>query len=99
MLELSTPGSVGALGRNPQSDPAVYCSAKRPYDLNSVFSVVRSRPRGRSIDSEPRADKMRDLGRWRLFGEELAGYAHPALVGTKLYLRGNSSILCIELAQ
>jgi outer membrane protein assembly factor BamB len=46
---------------------------------------------------DARADKMRELGRWRLFGDEQAGYAHPALVGSRLYLRGNASIICIEL--
>lgn len=46
---------------------------------------------------DTRAANLRELGRWRLFAEEQAGYAHPALVGSRLYLRGNMSMVCIEL--
>jgi outer membrane protein assembly factor BamB len=73
--------------------------------FSSYGSIVASDERllvvaldGTVILLDARAGKMRDLGRWQLFREEQAGYAHPAVVGTKLYLRGNSSIICIELA-
>jgi outer membrane protein assembly factor BamB len=46
---------------------------------------------------DARSDKLRELGRWRFFVEEQGGYAHPAVVGTKLYLRGNASIVCVDL--
>jgi outer membrane protein assembly factor BamB len=45
---------------------------------------------------DAKADKFTEKGRWRMFPEEQAGYAHPALVGTRLYLRGNMSIVCVE---
>ena len=46
---------------------------------------------------DARSDKLTEKGRWRLFPEEQAGYAHPAIVGTRLFLRGNASIVCVEL--
>jgi outer membrane protein assembly factor BamB len=46
---------------------------------------------------DAQADKLRELGRWKVFPDDQAGYAHPALVGSRLYLRGNMSIVCIEL--
>ena len=30
--------------------------------------------------------------------DEKGNYAHPALVGTRIYLRGNSSVICLDLA-
>lgn len=46
---------------------------------------------------DAKSDKLRELGRWRLFPDEQTGYAHPALVGSRLYVRGNMSIVCIDL--
>jgi outer membrane protein assembly factor BamB len=37
------------------------------------------------------------LSRARLFDEGAEVYAHPALVGTRLYARGNSSVVCVDL--
>jgi outer membrane protein assembly factor BamB len=54
---------------------------------------------GEVILLDARADKYTELGRWRLFGDEQAGYAHPAVVGSRLYLRGNASIVCFELKE
>jgi outer membrane protein assembly factor BamB len=45
------------------------------------------------------ADKYRELGRWTLFPDEQTGYAHPALVGTRLYVRANGSITCIDMKE
>lgn len=48
---------------------------------------------------DAKADEYREISRWELFAGEQAGYAHPALVGSKLYLRGNGSIMAIELKE
>lgn len=69
-----------------------YCSVIASDDR--VLSVSLE---GDVVLFDARADKLRDLGRWRLFGDEQAGYAHPALVGSRLYVRGNSAIVCIEM--
>lgn len=43
------------------------------------------------------ADQFTLVGRLAVLKDEEGCYAHPALVGTRLYLRGNSSVLCVEL--
>jgi outer membrane protein assembly factor BamB len=37
------------------------------------------------------------ISRVKLLKDEQGVYSHPALVGTRLYLRGNSSLVCVEL--
>ena len=37
------------------------------------------------------------IGRAKLLKDEQGVYSHPALVGTKFYLRGNSALICVEL--
>jgi len=72
--------------------------------FDTYTSIVASAERllvvtllGDVILLDARSDKMIEKGRWKLFEDEQAGYAHPALVGSRLYLRGNMSIVCIEL--
>lgn len=63
----------------------------------SETRVLATCLRGEVILFDAQADSFKELGRWTLFGEEQMGYAHPALAGTRLYLRGNAELLCIEL--
>ncbi|MGV3754650.1 MAG: PQQ-binding-like beta-propeller repeat protein [Verrucomicrobiota bacterium] len=38
------------------------------------------------------------ISRLKIFEDDVEVYSHPALVGTRLYLRGGMSVLCVELA-
>jgi hypothetical protein len=37
------------------------------------------------------------VSRLRLFDDDVEIYSHPALVGSRLYLRGGDSIVCVDL--
>jgi outer membrane protein assembly factor BamB len=37
------------------------------------------------------------VSRLRVFDEDVEIYSHPALVGTRLYIRGGASVVCIDL--
>lgn len=43
------------------------------------------------------SDRFRPLGRAQVFTDDHGVYAHPALVGSRLYMRGSSEIVCLEL--
>lgn len=43
------------------------------------------------------AGEFRELGKLKVFPEDRGLYAHPALVGTRIYLRGSRSLVCIDL--
>lgn len=38
------------------------------------------------------------LSRLRVFTDEVEVYSHPALIGSRLYLRGGTSVMCLDLA-
>jgi outer membrane protein assembly factor BamB len=44
------------------------------------------------------SDRMHILGRMRVFENDRGVYSHPALVGTRLYIRGSTDIVCVDLA-
>jgi outer membrane protein assembly factor BamB len=46
---------------------------------------------------DAKSDKFKLLGRLTLFKDEQGLYSHPAFVGTRLYIRGSSALLCVEL--
>jgi outer membrane protein assembly factor BamB len=81
---------------------AIWTSDDRAFENYASIIATEDRLLVTTLEGEvllldAKADTMRELGRWRLFPDEQAGYAHPALVGSRLYLRGNMSIVCIEL--
>jgi len=43
------------------------------------------------------ANECAIISRLRLFDDDVEVYSHPALVGTRLYVRGGSSVLCVDL--
>jgi len=45
------------------------------------------------------ADDQPILSRLRVFEEDVEVYSHPALVGSRLYLRGGSRVVCVNLAE
>ena len=44
------------------------------------------------------ADQYRLISRLTVFDDDPGVYSHPAMVGTRLYLRGSDEIVCLELA-
>lgn len=48
---------------------------------------------------DAKADKLKVLGRLALLENERGLYSHPAFVGTRVYVRGENSIQCIDLAK
>ena len=52
---------------------------------------------GELILLDGKADGCAIISRLRVFDEDVEVYSHPALVGTRLYVRGGSSVLCADL--
>jgi outer membrane protein assembly factor BamB/ABC-type phosphate/phosphonate transport system substrate-binding protein len=52
---------------------------------------------GELILLDARADTCTIISRMRLFEEDVELYSHPALVGSRLYARAASSVLCVDL--
>jgi hypothetical protein len=53
---------------------------------------------GELILLDATANEARVLSRSNLFEEDVEVYAHPALVGSRLYARGGTSVLCVDLS-
>ena len=53
---------------------------------------------GELILLDARVNNCVILSRHRLFDDDVEVYSHPALVGTRLYARGGSSVVCVDLA-
>jgi outer membrane protein assembly factor BamB len=52
---------------------------------------------GELILLDGRADECAIISRLRVFDDAVEVYSHPALVGTRLYVRGGSSVVCVDL--
>jgi outer membrane protein assembly factor BamB len=52
---------------------------------------------GELILLDGKADKCSIISRMRLFDDDVEVYSHPALVGQRLYARGGSSVVCVDL--
>ncbi len=53
---------------------------------------------GELILLDATADEYTELGRLSVFGKEEKGvYSHPAFVGTRIYIRGSTSVVCLDL--
>ncbi len=46
---------------------------------------------------DAKSDRFKLLARLPVLKDEKGVYSHPALVGRRLYLRGNASVVCVEL--
>lgn len=46
---------------------------------------------------DPLAAKFAPIGRAKVFADEAGLYSHPAFVGSRMYVRGASSVVCVEL--
>lgn len=52
---------------------------------------------GDVILADAKADEYKALGRWKLVDDGTELYAHPAIAGTKMFVRVGKQIRCIEL--
>jgi hypothetical protein len=52
---------------------------------------------GELILLDGRAESCAVISRLQLFEDDVEVYSHPALVGTRLYARGGSSVICVDL--
>src|SRR5205807_2627790 len=46
---------------------------------------------------DPRADKFEPVGRAKVLPDEAGLYSHPAFAGTRMYVRGSTSVACVDL--
>lgn len=59
--------------------------------------VLATTLKGELILFDATGDRFRAIGRVRVLKGEEGCYAHPAFAGKRVYLRGSSSVVCIEL--
>lgn len=52
---------------------------------------------GELVLFDPTADEWEELGRLKVFANEKGLYAHPAFVGKRVYVRGGSAVVCVDL--
>jgi hypothetical protein len=72
-----------------------YCSA-----VATEARVLVTTRAGELILLDAAANEYAELGRLAVFGKEEKGlYSHPALVGTRVYLRGTPAVVCLDLAK
>jgi outer membrane protein assembly factor BamB len=78
---------------------------KEEEDLGDHASLIADDERvlvmtmyGELILLDATANEARVLSRSNLFEEDVEVYAHPALVGSRLYARGGTSVLCVDLS-
>ncbi len=77
---------------------------RRETAFSRYVSLVASQDRvlavtlaGELVLFDAKADSFRALGRAKLLEDESGCYSHPAFVGTRMYLRADSELLCVEL--
>ncbi len=78
---------------------------RRETVFTRYLSLVASEDRvlaithaGELLLLDARATKYKPLDRLRILEDETGLHAHPAFVGTRMYLRGDDELLCIELS-
>jgi hypothetical protein len=54
---------------------------------------------GELILLDARANNCAIASRMRIFDEDVEIYSHPALAGTRLFARGGSSVVCVDLGE
>lgn len=80
----------------------VWDSDDRAFGQYGALVAVDNRVLAITLESElilfdPKANKFEPLGRVKILADEAGLYSHPAFVGTRVYVRGSSSIVCIDL--
>lgn len=72
---------------------ATYCALIASDDR--VMAITTA---GELILFDAKANEFKPIARCTTVADEAGMYAHPALVGNRLYLRSSSAILCVDLA-
>lgn len=67
--------------------------------LASDERLLASTSDGELLLIDALADKFTLLGRQKVFDDEGGLLSHPALVGSRLYIRGSSEIVCVSLEE
>lgn len=77
-------------------DPAFtgYCSAVSDGNRVLILSL-----QGEFVLLDAAADEFKPLGKTRVFEGEKGLYSHPAFLGMRAYVRGSSSVVCVELGK
>jgi len=82
--------------------PVWHCDQEASEDHASLIAdderVLVITLAGELILLDARAPQLTVISRLRLFENDVEVYAHPAWVGTRLFARGGSSVLCVDLA-
>ena len=65
-------------------------------DTERVLVITLS---GELILLDGKTDKCAVISRLRVFDDDVEVYSHPALVGTRLYMRGGYKVVCVELGE
>jgi len=71
---------------------ATYASLIASDDRLLVTSIS-----GELLLIDAKSDRLRILSESRVFEDDHGVYSHPALVGSRLYLRGSAEIVCLDL--
>jgi outer membrane protein assembly factor BamB len=73
--------------------------------FGSYCSIVASDERllvttlqGELLLIDAKSDKFKIIDRLKILEDERGVYSHPALVGNRLYLRGNLAVVCVDLS-
>lgn len=80
----------------------VWSSRDAAFGQYAALVATETRMLAVTLESElilfdPRAAKFDPIGRVKVFSDEAGLYSHPAFVGTKMYIRGSSSIVAVDL--
>ncbi len=65
--------------------------------IGSPDRVLATTLQGRLVLFDAAAAEFRKISELRLFDDEAGLYSHPAIVGSRLYVRGSGSVVCLEL--
>jgi len=65
--------------------------------IASPTRVLALSQEGELLLLDPRADSMRIVSRWRLTNDKVSVLSHPALVGSRLFVRLGNRLVCFAL--
>ena len=77
-----------------REDPALGDHAALFADAERVLVVTM---RGELLLLDAKSERCSILSRLKLFSDDGDVYSHPALVGTRLFVRGGASVVCVDL--
>jgi len=81
-----------AIWDSEQKGFATYCAVVATDSRVLVITL-----NGELILADAKGAEFNELGRLQVLADEKGLYSHPAFVGTRIYVRGSSSLICLEL--